>query len=135
MARKQVVALPYGTGRRKSAIARVWLKDGQGDITINGNDATGYGFGWSVLKKAAADGRSAASFGHNGAYKTAMWIDPPSDRVFILLRHQAGDTVTPDGKRIEAVFYRTAIEAFPAKAPSTVLRSALTEGESARHAT
>lgn len=26
----------YGTGRRKSAIARVWLQPGEGNITING---------------------------------------------------------------------------------------------------
>lgn len=25
----------YGTGRRKTAVARTWLKPGQGDITIN----------------------------------------------------------------------------------------------------
>jgi len=83
-----------------------------GDIRINDNDSTGYGFGWSVLRKPAGDGRSAGSFGHGGAYMTAMWIDPPKDRIFILLRHQAGDTVTPEGKRIGAVFYKTAIETF-----------------------
>jgi CubicO group peptidase (beta-lactamase class C family) len=80
-----------------------------GDIKINGNDGMGYGFGWSVLKQPAGDGRSAGSFGHGGAYQTAMWIDPPKDRIFILLRHQSGDTLTPEGKRIEALFYKTAI--------------------------
>ena len=29
-------ALAYGTGRRKSSIARVWLKNGNGKITVNG---------------------------------------------------------------------------------------------------
>lgn len=28
----------YGTGRRKSAIARVWLQPGEGNITINGRE-------------------------------------------------------------------------------------------------
>jgi small subunit ribosomal protein S9 len=28
--------IPYGTGRRKNAIARVWIKPGAGEITING---------------------------------------------------------------------------------------------------
>ena len=28
----------YGTGRRKSAIARVWVKPGEGNITINGRE-------------------------------------------------------------------------------------------------
>ncbi|MDH4389343.1 MAG: 30S ribosomal protein S9 [Armatimonadota bacterium] len=32
----------YGTGRRKCAIARVWLKPGEGKITINGKDFKGY---------------------------------------------------------------------------------------------
>lgn len=32
----------YGTGRRKSAIARVWLKPGEGKITINGRDFKSY---------------------------------------------------------------------------------------------
>ncbi|MBL8040912.1 MAG: 30S ribosomal protein S9 [Chthonomonas sp.] len=32
----------YGTGRRKSAIARVWLKSGSGNIKINGRDHKEY---------------------------------------------------------------------------------------------
>jgi small subunit ribosomal protein S9 len=32
----------YGTGRRKSAIARVWIKPGEGNITINGRDFKEY---------------------------------------------------------------------------------------------
>lgn len=32
----------YGTGRRKNAIARVWLRPGEGKITINGREATAY---------------------------------------------------------------------------------------------
>ena len=32
----------YGTGRRKCAIARVWLKPGEGNITINGKDFKSY---------------------------------------------------------------------------------------------
>src|ERR1700753_4339520 len=32
----------YGTGRRKSAIARVWLTPGEGKITINGRDVKEY---------------------------------------------------------------------------------------------
>jgi small subunit ribosomal protein S9 len=33
---------PYGTGRRKNAIARVWLTPGEGNITINGRDYKEY---------------------------------------------------------------------------------------------
>ena len=32
----------YATGRRKDAVARVWLKPGSGKITINGRDQEGY---------------------------------------------------------------------------------------------
>ena len=32
----------YATGRRKDAVARVWLKPGTGKITINGRDQTVY---------------------------------------------------------------------------------------------
>ena len=32
----------YATGRRKNAIARVWLKRGSGRITVNGRDVTAY---------------------------------------------------------------------------------------------
>lgn len=32
----------YGTGRRKNAIARVWLTPGEGKITINGRDFKEY---------------------------------------------------------------------------------------------
>src|SRR5580698_5555169 len=42
MARKARVAENYGTGRRKSAIARVWLTPGEGKVTINGRDFKEY---------------------------------------------------------------------------------------------
>ena len=32
----------YATGRRKDAVARVWLKPGSGQITVNGKDQTIY---------------------------------------------------------------------------------------------
>ena len=32
----------YATGRRKDAVARVWLKPGNGTITVNGRDQTVY---------------------------------------------------------------------------------------------
>ena len=37
--------LALGTGRRKSAVARVFLRTGEGKITVNGKDATEYFFG------------------------------------------------------------------------------------------
>ncbi len=39
----------YATGKRKNAIARVWIKPGKGAITINGRDQTVY-FARPVLR-------------------------------------------------------------------------------------
>ena len=39
----------YGTGRRKESVARVWLKPGDGEITVNGREMVDY-FGRSVLQ-------------------------------------------------------------------------------------
>jgi len=40
----------YGTGRRKEAVARVWLSGGNGQITVNGKPAAQY-FGRGTLEK------------------------------------------------------------------------------------
>lgn len=32
----------YGTGRRKNAIAKVWLREGSGQVTVNGTTLHGY---------------------------------------------------------------------------------------------
>lgn len=39
----------YGTGRRKCAVARVYLRDGSGNITVNGKDVSEY-FGRPLLE-------------------------------------------------------------------------------------
>jgi len=39
----------YGTGRRKDAVARVWMKPGNGDIIVNGKPVSEY-FARSVLQ-------------------------------------------------------------------------------------
>lgn len=39
----------YATGRRKNAIARVWIKPGKGEITVNGKKVTQY-FARPVLR-------------------------------------------------------------------------------------
>lgn len=42
MARKKTEVRYYGTGRRKSSIARVYLVPGKGSITVNGRDVNEY---------------------------------------------------------------------------------------------
>ncbi len=39
----------YATGKRKDAIARVWIKPGKGTVTVNGRDQENY-FGRAVLR-------------------------------------------------------------------------------------
>lgn len=42
-ARKQAKApLAHGVGRRKAAVARVWLTKGKGGLTVNGKDVADY---------------------------------------------------------------------------------------------
>lgn len=40
----------YATGRRKDAVARVWIKPGSGRITVNGRDGSDY-FGRPTLRQ------------------------------------------------------------------------------------
>lgn len=41
-AKKKNIVQYYGTGRRKSSIARVYLVPGKGNITVNGKDVNDY---------------------------------------------------------------------------------------------
>jgi small subunit ribosomal protein S9 len=42
----------HGVGRRKAAVARVWMKPGKGDFLVNGRDCDSY-FCTEVTRKAA----------------------------------------------------------------------------------
>jgi CubicO group peptidase (beta-lactamase class C family) len=74
-----------------------------------------YGFGWSVIRQAAGDGRTAGSFGHGGAYKTAMWVDPTRKLVLVLMRQHDGQFLVPEGNKLEGVFLKAAIDNFGSK--------------------
>jgi CubicO group peptidase (beta-lactamase class C family) len=100
----------YGSKRILSEAAIRQMTSVQtGEIRVNNSDSTGYGFGLSVLKRAAADGRSAGSFGHGGAYKTMLWMDPQKQLVMVLMRQHAGRFRSPEGARIEPEFFKAAI--------------------------
>jgi len=45
------MAKTYATGRRKTAIAKVWLEVGKGDITVNGQPLNAWLGGHEALKK------------------------------------------------------------------------------------
>src|SRR5476651_2672813 len=50
----------YATGKRKNAIARVWIKPGNGKIVVNGRPSTQY-FARPVLQMLIAQPMGAAS--------------------------------------------------------------------------
>lgn len=70
---------------------------------------TNYGFGWGVSK----DG-----FGHGGAYKNSIDIDPVAGRVLVFMVQQNGPWGTPDGDNILPTLKRLANEAITAPAPA-----------------
>ncbi|MBE6450276.1 MAG: 30S ribosomal protein S9 [Alphaproteobacteria bacterium] len=47
--KKDALGRSYATGKRKDAVARVWLKMGKGNIVVNGRDVKDY-FGRPVLQ-------------------------------------------------------------------------------------
>ena len=47
--KKDAQGRSYATGKRKDAIARVWIKPGKGTVTVNGRDQEKY-FGRAVLR-------------------------------------------------------------------------------------
>jgi len=47
--KRDALGRSYATGRRKNAIARVWIKPGRGDINVNGKTVTAY-FARPVLR-------------------------------------------------------------------------------------
>jgi len=57
-------------------------------VQNGGMTGTNYGFGWSISKN---------GFGHGGAFKNAMEIDPTAGRIFIFMVQQDGPWGTPAG--------------------------------------
>lgn len=55
---------PYGTGKRKNAIARVWLTPGTGKITVNGQPAEDY-FGRIALQQLVREPMTKTAAGEN----------------------------------------------------------------------
>ena len=47
--KRDALGRSYATGKRKDAVARVWVKPGSGKVTVNGRDVTEY-FARPVLR-------------------------------------------------------------------------------------
>ena len=71
--------------------------------TQNGSlGGTDYGFGWTV---------SGSTFGHGGAYKNSIDIDPAAGRILVFMVQQNGPWGTPDGDAILPTLKRLANQA------------------------
>src|SRR5688572_7436282 len=55
---------PYGTGKRKNAIARVWVTPGSGKITVNGKPIEDY-FGRISLQQLVREPLTKTTAGEN----------------------------------------------------------------------
>ena len=66
-----------------------------------------YGLGWSV-KIRADEGPSIGSFGHRGARRTAMWIDPTNQLVMIVMLARM-DMTGPEQQELYRSFMQAAI--------------------------
>ena len=60
----------YGTGRRKEAVARVFLRPGNGKVTVNGQDFNEYFQGLVRAVAALEPLRAVNALGHFDAYIT-----------------------------------------------------------------
>lgn len=77
-------------------------------VPVNPQEA--YGIGWSVKLK-TEEGPSVGSFGHRGARRTAMWVDPKNQLAMIILVERF-DMTGEEQKRMYEPFFRGAIERY-----------------------
>jgi CubicO group peptidase (beta-lactamase class C family) len=85
-----------------------------GGVPVNPQEA--YGVGWSV-KIRDDEGPSAGSFGHRGARRTAMWIDPHNQLAMIILVERF-DMPGDQQKAMYGGFMKAAIARYGIAAPA-----------------
>jgi CubicO group peptidase (beta-lactamase class C family) len=74
------------------------------------NPSESYGIGWSTKLK-DDEGPSIGSFGHRGARRTAMWVDPMNDLVMVVLVERF-DMTGEEQKLMYGGFMKTAVATF-----------------------
>ena len=79
-----------------------------GDVPVSPSE--GYGLGWSVKLK-DDEGLSVGSFGHRGARRTAMWVDPKNELVMVIMVERM-DMPGSEQKQLYSTFMRTAIATY-----------------------
>lgn len=70
--KRDALGRAYATGRRKDAVARVWIKPGSGKITVNGKDEKVY-FARPVLRMIVRQPLNAA--GRDGQFDIMILVD------------------------------------------------------------
>ena len=71
-----------------------------------------YGFGWST---------TGGVFGHGGAFKTNMRVDPRLGLVTVFMIQQAGWCNKEEGEKVQSAFTKEAVKAMIASAPARPL--------------
>ncbi len=79
-----------------------------GDVRVSPDSAYGVGFS---IKLTDEEGPSAGSYGHRGARRTAMWIDPKNELVMVILVERF-DMTGEEQKVMYGSFMKTAVTAF-----------------------
>ena len=85
----------FGSARDLLDLARAWLDPSRSPSAagparaLSGEGA--YGLGWARrdTSASAGDELSPNAFGHTGFTGSSLWIDPSSDRIFVLAAHRA----------------------------------------------
>jgi CubicO group peptidase (beta-lactamase class C family) len=79
-----------------------------GEVPVNPQE--GYGVGWFV-KLRADEGPAVGSFGHRGARKTVMWIDPKHGLAMVLMV-QCWELTGEQQKELYGTFMKAAVEKY-----------------------
>lgn len=79
-----------------------------GDVPVNPQEA--WGLGWTVKVK-TEEGQSVGSFGHRGARRTAMWVDPAKGLAMVILVERF-DMPGAEQKEMYGSFAKAAISAY-----------------------
>ncbi len=104
----------FATARDVWALARPWLGAGSefsGDRTPD--HAESRGLFWQRKRGAgsAIPEFSDEAFGHTGFTGTSVWIDPPRDRIYVLLTNRVHPEVRPvDFHEVRKRFHRIAVD-------------------------
>jgi CubicO group peptidase (beta-lactamase class C family) len=100
--------LHHGQRLLSEAAIRTMTSNQTGNVRVSPQE--GYGIGWSV-KIRDDEGASVGSFGHRGARRTAMWIDPKNQLAMIVLVERF-DMTGEEQKQLYGSFMKAAVATY-----------------------